>query len=211
MPKPNIKVAIKSCHAFEDRRRAQLDTWLQNLDNDFFFVVGRRHDGMVVMPDAITADVSDDFENIAPKIIVACKYALEENTDNLFVCDDDTYVVPERLLDSGFANGEYIGFMRTSGLDYNKGVPYAQGSAYWLSARSMEWVLRNQHILCNGIIDDGAVGQALIDHVPFTHDWRYNPGPVPERIPLKGNNLISTHKCLPKSMRFVHEQWRRSQ
>lgn len=196
MPKPNIKVAIKSCHKHAARRQNQQETWLRHLDADFFYLIGNPtpQNGGPTLPEVLSCDVSDEFENIAPKIKVACRYALDENADFLFVCDDDTYVRPDRLLRSGFIHGDYIGFMRTSGLDYNKGVPYAQGSAYWLSARAMELVVLSS-VMQNGIIDDGAVGQALVDKVPFTHDWRYEPGPHPIRRPLPENNLITTHKC----------------
>jgi hypothetical protein len=54
------------------------------------------------------------------------------------------------------------------------------------------------------IIDDGAVGQALHRKVPFTHDDRYQPGPV-WIDPASDPDLITTHKCLPDVMRRLHE------
>lgn len=210
--KHEFKVAIKSCQAYASRREAQLATWLPELDADFFWILGNptpANGGPVIM-DSFSCDVSDAFENIAPKILHACHYALNENVEHLFVCDDDTYVQPKRLAESGFWNFDYVGHLRVTGLDYNKNIPYAQGSAYWLSARSMEQIVLRPDILKNGIIDDGAVGQALIDKVPFTHDWRYEPGPFADRAPLKGNNVITTHKCLPNIMWYVHDQWRKS-
>lgn len=151
--------------------------------------------------------VSDDFKDIAPKVRIACRYALDTNVEHMLVCDDDTYARPERLIKSGFEKHDYVGFMRTSGLDYNRGVPYAQGSAFWLSARAMERIVTST-VMVPGIIDDGAVGQALVDKVPFVHDHRYWPGPNAEIVPDKNNNVITTHKCLPDVMRRMHMPWR---
>jgi len=205
MSKQKVAVAIKSCHKHADRRAAQLATWLPELDADFFFLIGSP--APVGNDDFLYCRTSDAFSDIAPKVFLACKYALDENVTNLFVCDDDTYARPERLMRSYFWKGDYIGFMRTSGLDYNQGVPYAQGSAFWLSERSMERIATCPDIMVSGVIDDGAVGRCLIDTVQFIHDYRYEPGPYPERSPLPDNNIITTHKCLPAQMREVHKPW----
>jgi hypothetical protein len=208
MSKQKVAVAIKSCHKHADRRAAQLATWLPELDADFFFLIGNP---VPVGNDFLYCQTSDAFADIAPKVFLACKYALDENITNLCVCDDDTYIRPERLMQSYFWKGDYIGFMRTSGLDYNQGVPYAQGSAFWLSERSMEHIVQRPDIMVPGVIDDGAVGRCLIDKVRFTHDWRYEPGPYPERAPAPGNNVITTHKCLPAQMLAVHKAWSEQQ
>src|ERR1700741_38971 len=114
-------VAIKSCHKHAERRKACLETWLNQLDwSDFFFLIGEPTKN--ILPDSLMCSVSDAFADIAPKIKCACEYALNENIDFMFVCDDDTYVRPERLLRSQFENHDYVGFMRTSGLDYNAGL-----------------------------------------------------------------------------------------
>lgn len=194
-----VKVAIKSCHAHPDRRQAQRETWLPELDTDFFFVIGG---APTTEEDVLYCQVPDTFSSIAPKIWAACTYALEEGVTNLFVCDDDTYVRPDRLLASDFEKGDYIGFVRTDG------VPYMQGSAYWLSERAMEHVVLHKELMRPGVIDDGAVGQCLVDRVQFVHDWCYQPGPNGlENPPLPQNNIITTHKCLPDTMRHVHAPW----
>lgn len=204
-------IAIKSCHKHAERRQAQLDTWLKYADTDFFYLIGNPTpgNGGPVITDALACDVSDAFENIAPKILYACMYALSSNITNLFVCDDDTYAFYSRLMKSGFEKLDYVGHMRTDGIDYNQNIPYAQGSAYWLTARSMEHIVKRSDIMRGGIIDDGAVGQCLIDKVPFTHDCRYHPGPAPI-APDSRNNVITTHKCQPAMMRQVHEHLRHS-
>ncbi len=213
--KTNFKIAIKSCHKYPERRAAQIATWLKGIDEDFFFLIGSPTpgEGGPVICDSMACAVSDSFQDIAPKVLAACRYALDENTPHLFVCDDDTYVCMQRLRASSFWRGDYIGFMRTdTNPSQNLGIPYAQGSAFWLSARSMEWICRNEHLMRPGIIDDGAVGQCLVDKVPFTHDYRYEPGPNPMnergwRTPMPNNNIISAHKCTPVQMVTAHARW----
>lgn len=202
----NIKLALKSCHRYADRRAAQNATWLQEWPHDFFYLIGQPTTPH--LPDALHCNVSDAFKDIAPKVQYACRYALDTNTDFLVVGDDDTLLIPERLLACGFQKHDYLGFMRTSGLEYNANIPYAQGSCYVLSARAMEKVVLSD-VMRPGIIDDGAVGQALFRRVPFTHEHRFEPGPVPEPFPMASNDLISTHKCLPDTMRNLWAQWRK--
>lgn len=205
--RPKVAVAIKSCHKFAARRAAQLATWLPQLDCDFFYLIGSPTpaQGGPVIPDSMACDVSDDFSSIAPKIDCACRYAMDENITNLFVCDDDTYVVASRLLKSGFARLDYAGWVRPGGDIANGFVPYMQGSAYWLSARAMEHIIKSGE-MHNNIIDDGAVGRALYGKVPFTHDARYQPGPVASLI-LESNDFISSHKADPITMKRLHSFW----
>lgn len=209
---PKVLIALKSCHRYAARREAQQATWLQNLDwAEYFYVIGKPTpaDGSFVK-NALICEVSDAFENIAPKIVCACEYALEENAAHLFIGDDDTYVQPTRLLHSGFEKHDYVGFLRVGPLGYNGDVPYAQGSAQWLSARAMEYIVKSPLMAEEGVIDDGAIGRTLIDKVAFVHDWRYEPGPFwYNRTPRPENNIITTHKCLPEDMLRAHDPWRK--
>ena len=196
-----IALAIKSCHKHSARRDAQIATWLPEWQQDYFFVIGKPQ---IVLPDTLSCLVDDGFANIAPKILCSVLYALENNYEHLVVADDDTYIRPARLLKSGFAKHDYVGFARTSGLFYNQDVPYMQGSCYVLSARAMEHIARaGEHIMVPGVIDDGAVGRCLVGKVSFTHDWRFVPGP--EALPLPTNEWISVHKALPATMHRIHE------
>ena len=206
----HIALAIKSCHKYHARRAAQQETWLKDWEHDFYYLLGNPTpaNGGPVLTDVLSCDVSDAFADIAPKVQYACKYALEQNTDFLVIADDDTYLRPERLLISGFEKHDYMGFMRTSGLAYNADIPYAQGSCYTLSARAMEFIATSP-VMQPGIIDDGAVGQALFGKVPFTHQHLFQPGPDAVEITSR-NSLISTHKALPDTMRRLHYPWGKS-
>lgn len=198
-----LSIAIKSCHKFAERRKAQLDTWLKDVDCDFFFLIG---DQKPSEQDVLWCDgASDAFQNIAPKVKTACLYALGENVTNLLVCDDDTFIRWAEMMTSGFHKFDYVGHLRTDDIAYNLHVPYAQGAAYWLTDRSMEHIVRDVHNkMRNGIIDDGAVGQCLDGKVPLNHDRRYWPGPyLPQPDIAAGSKLVSLHKCTPAEMHAI--------
>jgi hypothetical protein len=197
-------VIIKSCHKYADRRHACRETWLTKLTCPYFFVVG---DGGGAEQDSIKFDVSDAFQNIAPKLQMAIALGVHRGHTHIFICDDDTFVVPDRLLSCGFVDfrvghSAYTGFVRPTwfyaGREHN--MPYLQGSAYWLSRDAAIAVSKSKEMI-NGIIDDGAVGLALHGKFPLTHDHRYWPGPGCEEHPLRNNDMITTHKCLPAMMR----------
>lgn len=185
-------IAIKSCHTYDNRRKVQLDTWLRNVDADFFFVLGNTSAcDMPSLTDALVCDVSDDYKDLAPKVFNACEYALTENVTNLLVCDDDTYIHWPRMLVSGFEELDYLGFVRNYGP-----VPYMQGSCFWLNERAMHAIVSSSSML-PGVPDDVAVGRCLYGKVPFTHEHRYQVGgpyPEPEQWPSKTNNIIASHK-----------------
>jgi hypothetical protein len=212
---PKVAIAIKSCQRYSDRRAAVRSTWLQRIPKDWdaFFVIGDRNTAAKdIGSDVLACDVSDAFANIAPKVKCAVEYAIQERITNLLICDDDTYLVPERAAESGFEHIDYMGHMRTDCLDYNKGFPYAQGSCYWLGQIAMHHIACDKEHMTNGVIDDGAVGRVLDGKVPFTHERRFYPGPdCLGNIPHANRNAtISTHKCLPKQMLAVHDYYMKS-
>ena len=201
-------IAIKSAQKFNDRRESQRATWLKSVDTDYFFVVG---DYNLTTPRINETDLlfvcgaKDDFANIAPKVLGAVEYALEEHVTNLLVCDDDTYIHWPRMKASGFEKFDYLGFVRN-----HSETPYMQGSCYWLNQRAMEMVVNHKKYMVNGVPDDGAVGRCLYGEVPFTHEHRFSIGvPYPERVwwPQKGNNAIAAHKMNPQAMRECHTFW----
>lgn len=157
--------------------------------------------------------VPDNFGNMAPKVAKACEFAVKFY-DWVVVCDDDTYVVPERLeaaLTQGYGYEDYaqdyIGWRREDGgQQYN--WPYVQGSCYWLSKRAAQEVAVSS-IMRPGIPDDVAVGKVLgLVGIEIISDSRYYPGPVAGNgRPKPTNDIISTHKCLPETMQHIHRAW----
>lgn len=207
----NITIAIKSCHKHHDRRQAIQNTWLRDLGvgTDFFFIIGNPK---LVITDTLACDASDAFENIAPKVLYACMAMQDNRTDYGFFCDDDTYLRPDRLLAAVPRGADYVGWVRPYGCDtHTKGLPYIQGSAFWLSRKAIDFVVEaGEKVMRPGIIDDGAVGLALDGKVALTHDRRYWPGPdACINKPMLDNDIISTHKCLPDQMAYIHKPFAR--
>jgi hypothetical protein len=206
-----VHIAIKSCHKYAERRAAQLDTWLGDCEVEYFFLVGESAQPRRPSFDCgrIHCPSSDDFANIAPKVWYACRQALQARVTNLFVCDDDSYVVPARLLSTDFAKHDYIGFVRS-----HCTPPYMQGSSFWLSERAMHFIVAQPEKMGIGIPDDVAVGRCLYGNVPFVHEHRFavaDPYPQQDKWPAQRNDIISCHKCLPDVMHKVHEHWQASQ
>ena len=196
-------IAIKSCHKYADRRQAQRDTWLKGVDTDFFFVIGDpeplTESDLLYLPGR-----SDAFTDIAPKVLGAVEYALEENVTNLLVCDDDTYISWPRMKESGFERFSYLGFVRNHG-------PYAymQGSCFWLDEQSMATLANLKEYMACRTPDDVAVGRCLTGVVPFTHEHRYqvgSPYPEPTQWPRKDNDIIACHKMNFMQMHTCHER-----
>lgn len=202
-----LAIAIKSCHKYAAKAQACRETWVQDVRDwaDYFFLLGQPTKGN--QPgDALLCEVSDAYADLAPKILCSCQYALNSNIDRMFVCDDDTYVRADRLYMASKQTEDYVGYIRTGGLDWNGNIPYAQGSAYWLSARAMEYIVAAHAEMRPCRVEDGSVGRALIDKVFFTHDYRYYPGPYPDTRPTVENKLITTHKCSPELMRRFYRE-----
>jgi hypothetical protein len=155
--------------------------------------------------DELWFNLSDKFTDIAPKVAAGCRWALDHGFEKIFICDDDTYVVPQRLLEA-VPNADYVGWFRPDGGDPYP-LPYIQGSAFWLSSKAAKIVAYSREMK-NGVPDDVAVGRALYGHVGFYHDGRYEPGPLYyQRYPRRSNNVITTHKCIGPDMFEMHKFW----
>jgi hypothetical protein len=116
-----------------NRQKIVRETWLKDYLMDYRFYVGKGN--IEVLDDVIELDCEDDYANLHIKQGLALKYALDNfEFDYVFNCDDNTYVVVDRLLSSGYENYDYMGFPCELG-----NVKYAQGaSGYFISKRAIE-------------------------------------------------------------------------
>jgi GT2 family glycosyltransferase len=116
-----------------------------------------KQDGYIPKIDEVVLDVSDEYLALPDKTRAICKWSLEHGYDYTFMADDDVYLRPERLLDSGFQSHDYIGRLR--GPSGQWPAPYCSGFSYWLSAKAAKAVIRSTW---NGdTADDRYVGNAL--------------------------------------------------
>lgn len=214
-----VLVAIKTCWKYRQRREAQRLTWLPELSSwatDHLFIAGQQpRNGLTpFMSDekyVLSIQSDDDFSHIAPKVKAACQTMLAKAYDLLVVLDDDTYVVPSRLID--LCRDHYDEEADVTAYFRTDPIHYPQGSAYILSKRAAGILLRRAVSLDKKGPDDIIVGQTLIESgqlLKAKHTNRLHPGPERTVTPLKSNDIVTTHKCLPREMIAAHFDWLKS-
>ena len=136
-------IAVKSCwrESGNGFNRAVRDTWGKDVKGaDVGFFLGRF--GLAGREAEIVLDCPDDYNGLPYKTKAICKWVWNHDYTHLFACDTDTFVMPERLLNSGFENYDYVGhFNGPRGIPnvvYGKCYSWASGgSGYWLSRKAM--------------------------------------------------------------------------
>ncbi len=173
-----ILIAIKGCErdAGNGCHQAMRDTWLRDvpaarhrpcydpplLDLDAFFFVG--YGSLPLQTDEVRLPCDDGYMALPRKTRAILEWALARGYDFVFLCDTDTYVVPERLVRSGFEHYDLVGLFNGAIGEPNatEGRYWAWisgGNGYWLSARAARAVLA--YPLNGDWAEDRMVGQAL--------------------------------------------------
>ncbi len=106
MTECEIFIVVESCASYADRRKACRATWCRHVKAPikYFFFIGNNDPlGCTSIkedePDTVILPCKDDYMSLPKKTFSCFKYALENyDFKYLFKCDDDTFVVPERLL-----------------------------------------------------------------------------------------------------------------
>lgn len=214
-----ILIAIKTCHRYRDRAQAQRETWIPRLAAaipagwtvDLRFFVGRRagiQDSRSQVPeDTVQLDCDDGYHGLPDKFRGICRWALAGGYDWIFNCDDDVYVVPERLLASGFEAHEYAGRLR--GPSGGFPAPYASGFAIWLSRRLVELLAAAP--LGSHRRQDRWVGNILAEHGVRCHrETRFvlvksaRNTPCAREGARRNNSIIAACEFWPDAMRAQH-------
>lgn len=136
--------------------------------------------------------------------IQSCLIGVTDYYDYFFICDRDTYVRPERFLDSRFDHHDYVGYPLTH---HDWPHPYASGGAgYWLSKRAAKLVAEARQPHFHADISVGMILHAF--EIPLWHDPRYfiwrekwNGGIISMHL-SKGQGNYD-----PAWMREVHEEF----
>jgi hypothetical protein len=201
-----LLIAVKSCQQDADRgyHDAILETWGKRLwevsnDADILFFTGSNHPGFTNfciaydLPETILMDVSDDYNSLPFKTREILRYVLvHRDHDYVFLCDTDTYIVPDLLLKSGFEQYDYSGRFGNSpaigtmfpytdgrGIHYDACHPWASGMGYFLSRKAAEIVADTEPDLW---AEDMYVGASL--------------GPYIQSGEITAANLDIENKCL---------------
>ena len=144
--------------------QAMRDTWVRDVpaaaDIKFFMGAGAGHS----YPDEVVLDCSDDYMSLPHKTRAILRWSLDRGYDFTFLCDSDTYVIPDRLLTSGFEDYDLVGLFNGA-----IGVPNATegrywawisgGNGFWLSRRASEVIVNRQYD--GDWAEDRFVGQSL--------------------------------------------------
>ncbi len=202
-----ILIAILSCHKYQKRRQAQRETWLGALKGaDYRFFLGGSTE-QSWEPDEVYLSCPDDYARLCQKSKAVMRWASSAAYDFAFKCDDDTFLLPERLLASGFEQHDYSGFTE-SGWDLTHPYCFARGgSGYWLRKPAVEIIAA--HMIEKRHCEDVAVGETLARYgISPVHDERYRheEKQIYREAQLGDPSLISLHKCDPAQMRAAYLQ-----
>jgi len=201
-----ILIAVKSCN--RDRlsgcHDAIRETWGKdfpsNADVRFFignFVgIGKEN---IFKNDEIQVNALDDLVNLPIKVREIAKWSIEQGYDFTYFCDVDTFVIPKRLMASGFEAYDYFGRFMQDGptrliekfRDGRLGdIPnvwnYASGGVgYVLSRRATEKI---SEMVPVHYAEDFSVGQVLGSYT--------STGAMKAAYPKNFDNYVAWHYCM---------------
>jgi hypothetical protein len=118
-----LLIAIKSCRIDMDRGCHDVirATWGQQFRGKAlvrFFLGHTKADYFMAHPaakartlqsDEVEIDAADDYDALPFKTRAICHWATSKNVEGVFLCDNDTYVYPQKLLSCGYSNYDYVG------------------------------------------------------------------------------------------------------
>ena len=177
-----LLIAIKGCE--RDTRngfhQALRETWVKDVPAgiDVKFFVGEGN--APLRPDEERIGCPDDYMSLPVKTRAILRWMLGREYDFIFLCDTDTYVMPERLLASGFENYDLtglfngkIGVPRATEGDAGPWKPADQGNGatryyawisggngYWLSKRAVQIIVDDMAYVSDWA-EDRTIGQIL--------------------------------------------------
>lgn len=191
--KADILVGVCSCHAAAARRKACRETWMKHPAPGVecrFFLGGR--EPLVQEPDVIPVWENDDYLHLPAKGLAFYVWALENyDFDWLFKCDDDTYLVLDRLKSLCDERYDLIGDMSLA----QRGFP-SGGAGYLMSRRLVEQIVAHGDEVPTTGAEDVLFGKLAIKLQARRHA-------TPRlfmshtRVPQPGNDLVSCHWCQP--------------
>jgi len=214
---------VKCCHARQDYADASRQTWIKDIHGlDYKIFYGHGHHEL--KSDEVQLDVPDGYQDLCSKIHEMIRWAYEQGYDYLFQVDDDTYVLPDRLLASDFKNHDFVGG-ESFGIDehrrifrYEGGVN-ASGPGFWLSRKAMQIVLGYQRpghespdepwlgwvLRTNGTRVKSTPRLGCYGNLPLGGgSYEFKSGTtLPEET-----EIIAEWEFDPQGMAAIHEQWK---
>src|SRR6266446_7403271 len=107
-----LLIAVKSCQAHLARGDHNVirSTWGKDakaLGIDVRFFVGA--DAKSYQSDEVHIKCGDDYNSLPYKTREICRWANGKAVDYLFLCDNDTFLIPKKMLQCGFEKYDYTG------------------------------------------------------------------------------------------------------
>lgn len=148
--------------------------------------------------DTLLFPVEADYAHSCDRMAAFAKWlAKERSGHSLFICDDDTLILPDRLLAMLPTAGEYVGW----GCDANHRIGHG-GAGVLLSARAVA-LLAEKGLPATGH-HDIEIGNVMYDNgIQFTHDVRFRPHrntlPGDQNEPTPANSYVTCHCKSPEN------------
>jgi hypothetical protein len=202
-----VIVGILTCGQTTARRQACNATWVRRLKASpnvrVVFLVGANNVEAKLEADILNLPCKDDYDSLVYKTKEFCRWALTQDFDYLFKCDDDTFVVADRFLKYDPCGRDYIGIDPSD----QANPRFASGGAgYWLSRDAVEIVARMNveqvisETALNGWAEDYSVYWVLKEKFALHNDLRFQPWNLPHTFPKSSNEIITTHYIQPSEM-----------
>jgi hypothetical protein len=163
-------IAVKSC--FNDQKQGChtviRETWGKGVNVKFF--MGGTYSNL--QDDEIGLNCKDDYDSLPEKTRNICSYAVEHGYEFTFLCDVDTFLIPEKLFKTDYFNFDYSGRFGTThpigttfqykdgrGIRHEKCHPWASGGfGYFLSWKAANFILMTRSRMW---AEDMSVGNIL--------------------------------------------------
>ena len=155
-----LLIAVKSCVHDANRGDHNVirNTWGKDISGaDLRFFVGQGTNYVRPLNDEVMIDAPDDYDSLTLKTIEICRWSVQQEYDYTFLCDTDTFLVPNRLLKCGFEKFDFGGLATKplgqvfsyaardrNGIDHDIPECYSWASGgygYFLSRKAMEIIL----------------------------------------------------------------------
>lgn len=208
----NLAIGIQSCKNNADRRNSIRNTWLRDVPNDLrvSFFVGEED----CQDDVVSLKCKDSYEDCWIKQFEMIKCL--KDYDYVFFCDDDTYVVVDRLLNSGYQNHDYVGcpcYVSEGNIMMAHG-----GAGFWMSKKAMNAAIEvglDHPSFRKNIFSDRTVAYLMdIAGVKLHGDCRYNLGKYMNNrgfcniLPNSSNKYITTHFVNSHISKMIYDHFR---
>jgi Galactosyltransferase/Glycosyltransferase family 10 (fucosyltransferase) C-term len=203
-----IIVGVMTCCSVTQRRLMCKQTWFSRLklrrDIVPVFLVGNDVRNATIYEDTLCLPCNDDYYSLAYKTREFCRWAMTQDFDYLFKCDDDTFIYADRFVSFNPHNRHYIG---VDPVDHINPKFASGGAGYWLSRESARIVADmdieriREHTGIQSYSEDLLVYHALTQkRIHFTQDKRFQAWNQPHRHPRGSNEIITCHYIEPDEM-----------